>query len=156
MHSLVYRIWAWARATPKGRRIALALAFATIHVGEARAEEPKMTAAMQCERAAEPGRVKCSVEARTTGNGSISWADVALLELPDFAAALKGRIGPSDAIARDATTQKWAFALVARRPGQGEARARVRAVVCEPAAGDAGVPRCAATTIDVKAIVHVG
>jgi hypothetical protein len=121
------------------------------------ADEPKIGATMQCERASEPGRVKCALEARATGSRSIVWADVTLVELPDFAAALKGRIGADGTTARDPTSQRWAFALVARKPGQGEARARIRAVVCEPAAGgDAAAPRCAPVAIDVRAIVSVG
>jgi len=124
---------------------------------EARADEaPKLTAAMQCERAAEPGRVKCSVEAKATGDRAIVWADVAIVELPEFAAALKGRIGPSDAVFRDAASQKWAFGLVARKTGTGEALARVRAVLCEPGADDAGAAKCAPVTIDVRAVLHVG
>lgn len=123
----------------------------------ARAEEPpKLTASMQCDRAAEPGRVKCSVEAKATGGRSIAWADVAIVELPDLASALKGRIGPADATSRDTASQRWAFGLVARKTGEGEARARVRAVVCEPGATDAGAPKCAPVTIDVRAVVHVG
>lgn len=140
-----------------GRELIVALVvLLTLDSGELRAEEPKVSATMECERAAEPGRVKCSVEVRATGSRSLSWADVTLLELPSFAAALKGRIGPSDAIARDATSQTWGFALVARRTGRGEARGRVRAVVCEPPAGDAGAPRCSPTAIDVKAMVQAG
>ena len=125
--------------------------------GDAHAEEPpKLTASMQCERVAEPGRVKCSVEAKAAGGRSIVWADVAIVELPDLAAALKGRIGPSDAVFRDTGSQKWAFGLVARRTGTGEAVARVRAVVCEAGGSDAGASKCAPVTIDVRAVVHVG
>ncbi len=121
------------------------------------AEEPKLTAAMQCERAAEPGRVRCSVEARSTSDRSISWADVALVDLPDFTTALKGRIGPADATLKEATAQKWAFGLVAKKAGQGEARARVRALLCaSTASGDAAAPRCAPVTVDVKATITVG
>ncbi len=123
---------------------------------------------MQCERVAEPGRVKCSIEAKlppadpsTTGAAattrSIAWADVALIELPDFTAALKGRIGSADATARDANRQTWAFGLVARKAGEGEAKARVRAVVCEASTSpNARAPRCTPVTVDVKALVHVG
>lgn len=121
-----------------------------------RAPEPKLTATMSCERAAEPGRVKCSVEARTTGGRTIAWADVALLDLPDFTAALKGRIGPTDATSRDPGSQRWAFGLVARKAGEGEARARVRAVVCEPVTGDAAAPKCLPASVDVRATIHVG
>jgi hypothetical protein len=123
---------------------------------DVRAAEPVVTATMTCDRAAEPGRVKCSVEARATGGRSISWADVVLVELPDFTAALKGRIGPADATSRDASSQQWAFGLVARRVGEGEAKARVRVVVCEASVGDASAPTCAPATVDVRAIVRVG
>lgn len=129
-------------------------------VARARADDPLLTATMQCERAAEPGRVRCAVEARTTSERTIAWADVALLELPEFTAALKGRIAEADATAKDAASQRWAFGLVARKSGQGEARARVRALLCEAMrkseGADGGTPRCAPVTVDVKASVRVG
>jgi len=109
------------------------------------------TATMQCERAAEPGRVKCSIELHAAAGRTIAWADVAILELPEFASALKGRIGAADATIREPTTQKWAFGLVAKKTGQGEAKARVRSVVCET-----GTARCTSTTVEVKAVVQVG
>jgi hypothetical protein len=111
---------------------------------------------MQCERAAEPGRVRCSVEAHATGGRSIAWADVALVELPEFTSALKGRIGPADSTAHDAVSQKWAFGLVARKTGTGEARAQVRLVVCAAQVGDAAAPRCATEVVEVRATVQVG
>lgn len=134
---------------------------------EGPASSPPLVATMQCERVAEPGRVKCSIEAKLppvdAGGGgaattrSIAWADVALIELPDFTAALKGRIGSADATARDANRQTWAFGLVARKAGEGEAKARVRAVVCEASTSpNARAPRCTPVTVDVKALVHVG
>ncbi|MDB4933897.1 MAG: hypothetical protein JWP87_869, partial [Labilithrix sp.] len=112
---------------------AVALAFAVPAAAEEKAdtEAKDVKASMQCDRASEPGRVRCTVELRIDGGRTIAWADVAIVSLPDFASALKGRIGPQDALARDATSTKWAFALVARRAGQGEARARVRAFVCD-------------------------
>jgi hypothetical protein len=128
------------------------------HDAHADDQAPAATASMQCERAAEPGRVKCSIELHTTANRSIAWADVAIIELPDFASALKGRIGPSDATTKEPTQQKWAFGLVAKKTGQGEAKARVRAVVCDPQPNkDAGpTTRCTSTTVDVKATIQVG
>lgn len=129
---------------------------AFVVAGTARAEEPApLDAKMQCERASEPGRVRCSVEVRAPASRSIAWADVAILQLPDFASALKGRIGPADATARDPASVKWAFGLVARRAGQGEARARVRVVLCEPSASG-GEPRCAPQSIEVRATLVVG
>ena len=135
---------------------------------DARADGPvasDVKASMQCDRASEPGRVRCTVEARIEGGRTLAWADVEILSLPDFASALKGRIGPEDALSRDATGTKWALGLVARRSGQGEARARVRIVACEaarigPVEADAGPPppppRCAPVTVLVKAQLVVG
>jgi hypothetical protein len=124
----------------------------TLVTSDVRAEEtPPIEAKMQCERAAEPGRVRCSVEIRTASPRTIAWADVAILQLPDFASALKGRVGPDDATARDATSVKWAFGLVARRAGQGEARVRVRAVVCET-----NNTKCAPQSTEVRAMLNVG
>ncbi len=138
-------------------RSAYAFALAAFAVaGGADAEEAApLDAKMQCERASEPGRVRCSVEVRTAAPRSIAWADVAILQLPDFASALKGRIGPADATARDPSGVKWAFGLVARRAGQGEARARVRVVLCEPGASG-GEPSCAPRSIEVRATLVVG
>src|SRR5262249_14646486 len=113
---------------------------------------PDLTASMQCERAPEPGRVRCSVEAHAKPGRSLAWADVALIELPEFTSALRGRIGPDGVVSKDAASEKWAFGLVARGNGQGDARARVRAVLC-----DVATPaRCAPHTVDVRATIHVG
>lgn len=108
-------------------------------------------ASMQCDRASEPGRVRCTVEVRLEPGGArtLAWADVEILALPDFASALKGRIGPQDALSRDASSTKWALGLVARRAGQGDVRARVRLVACEG-------KRCAPVTVEVKAAITVG
>jgi hypothetical protein len=112
-------------------------------------DAPPLTASLQCDRAPEPGRVRCTVEARAVAGRTLQWADVVLVELPNFTQALKGRLAPSDSIARDATSERWAFGLVAKKAGEGDARIRVRAVVCE---GD----RCASVTIDARATVKVG
>jgi hypothetical protein len=129
-----------------------ALAAITFASGGARGQakpDSDVHASMQCDRATEPGRVRCSVELRIDGGRTLSWADVEILALPDFASALKGRIGPQDALTRDAASTRWALGLVARRAGQGEARARVRLVACE-------AKRCAPVTVEVRAQVTVG
>lgn len=136
-------------------RSAYATAFVLVAAdvrADVRAEESApIEAKMQCERASEPGRVRCSIEVRSAAPRTIAWADVAILQLPDFASALKGRIGPDDAMARDASSVKWAFGLVAKRAGQGEARVRVRVVTCE---GE-GV-KCAPQSTEVRAMLNVG
>jgi hypothetical protein len=126
-----------ARSNYRSAYVVVAIAFASSIVPSARADGPPrdaesdVKAAMQCDRANEPGRVRCTVEVRVEGGRTLAWADVEILSLPDFASALKGRIGPQDALSHDATSTKWALGLVARRSGQGEARARVRVVTCD-------------------------
>lgn len=117
-----------------------------------RRAENGVSASMQCDRASEPGRVRCTVEAHVEGGRTLAWADVEIVALPDFATALKGRIGRDDATSRDATSAKWAFGLVAKKAGQGEVRARVRSVVCTPP----GESRCAPVISEVRAPVVVG
>ena len=99
--------------------------------------------------------MRCTVEARITGGRTISWADVEILQLPDFASALKGRIGPQDAISRDALGTRWALGLVARRAGQGEVKARVRVVACEAPRPNA-TQKCTPLVLDVRAQITVG
>lgn len=119
--------------------------------------EPVLRATMTCDRVAEPGRVRCSVEARTAPHRSLAWADVEVLEVPDFASPLKARIGHADATSQKDGQSTWAFALVARRVGQGEARVRVRAVTCERTAdGGTANARCAPVTTEARAQVTVG
>jgi hypothetical protein len=113
----------------------------------ARAEDVPLTATVQCDRASEPGRVRCTVEARTSK--SLQWADVVLMEVPELAQALKGRLGPADSVSRDNTTERWAFGLVAKKTGEGEAKVRVRAIVCEGT-------RCTPVTALASTIVRVG
>jgi hypothetical protein len=115
-------------------------------------EAPAVHASMQCDRASEPGRVRCTIEAHASPGRTITWADAVIVSMPDFASPLKGRLGKEDATARDGALYRWAFGLVARRAGQGEARARVRVVTCaqdQPA-------RCAPATVDVRALLSVG
>lgn len=122
------------------------------------ATENDLGASMQCDRASEAGRVRCTVEVHASGARTIAWADVEILALPEFASALKGRIGPQDALSRDATSTKWALGLVARRAGQGVVRARVRVVACEavPSTPPGAAPRCAPVALEVTAQVVVG
>lgn len=91
-------------------------------------------AAMTCERVEAPGRVRCDVEARVAPGEAITWGDVEIVKTPAMAAALRGRIGPGDATAREPEVWRWALALVAREKGAGDVEARVRLVVCKASA----------------------
>lgn len=131
--------------------IAGALAIALLPTTAAASGDGDVHASMQCDRASEPGRVRCAVDVRIEGGRTLAWADVEIIALPDFASALKGRIGPQDALSRDPTSTKWALGLVARRAGSGEARARVRVVACE-----AEKAKCVPVMVEVRAVVSVG
>jgi hypothetical protein len=111
-----------------------------------------VTATMQCDHAAEPGRVRCSIDAYAAPGRTIAWADAVVVALPDFASALKGRIGREGATTRDSDHVRWALGLVAHKAGQGEAKARVRAVSCEAASPT----RCAPVVVEVHAVLAVG
>ena len=142
--------------------LAIAAAFALLAGGRAAAQEgaspePQLRAAMACDRVAEPGRVRCTVEARVPDTRVLVWADVVVLEVPDLASPLKARIGGESVTARQPGAITRAFALVARRAGKGEARARVRGVACERTAdGGASPERCVPVSVEVRAEVVVG
>ena len=109
-----------------------------LHVADAGA--PRAT--LQCERAAAPGRVRCDAELRTS-HGTVRWADVEVVQTPDFLLPLKGRIGPRDAATRETDLWRWGLGLVARDRGEGDVVTRVRAVVCD---GDRCEPEEATAT----------
>jgi hypothetical protein len=106
-------------------------------------------ATMICEHAAAPGRVRCEVEARVGPGESITWGDVVLVQMPPFAAALRGRIGPHDAAVHEPALWRWAFAIVARDKGSGDLEGRVRVVVCKEKV-------CVAEEVRVAGRVEVG
>jgi hypothetical protein len=93
--------------------------------------------------------VRCDVDARVEA-GTINWADVEILSVPDLAAPLKGRIGPHEATAREPTAWHFALALVAKRAGSGPVVLRVRAVACD--ANDA----CTPLVVEARGEVKVG
>jgi hypothetical protein len=82
-----------------------------------------------CDQPAAPGRLRCDVEAR--GRGTLQWADVEVVRVPDFVSALRGRVGPTDATTRESDLWRWSLGLAARNRGEGDVAVRVRAVVCE-------------------------
>lgn len=113
-------------------------------------EAPAVVAQVQCDKATEPGRVRCGVDVRPTDRQKLVWADVAVVRAPSFSSALRGRVGPGEATARDATGYRFALALVARINGKGPVVLRVRAVTC--ADGDG----CRASSVEVSTELSVG
>ncbi len=90
---------------------------------------PPLRAQLVCERLGVPGRVKCDVEAQID-DGRITWADAEIIEMPAFAIALKGRIGPDDATVKTPLRWRFAFGVVTKENGSGSISVRVRAVRC--------------------------
>lgn len=135
------------------RRTPLALLFVCLLAGQgvepsARAAGPEDS--MQCDRAGEPGRVRCSVEVRAQEGLAISWAEVEIVGVPEFAVPLRGRLGPSDAASKEPTRWRFPLALVSRRLGRGEVSARVRTVECN------AEKRCVTREAQVKTEMVVG
>jgi hypothetical protein len=97
--------------------------------GASRAADPPLDS-MQCDRAGEPGRVRCSVETLASAGKTIEWAEVEIVSVPDFAIALRGRLGPLDAASKEPARWRFALALASKRTGRGEVVARVRVVEC--------------------------
>ena len=96
-------------------------------------DAPGVRATIECARAAEPGRVRCEVEARPVSGGVLRWGDVEIIETPAFVSPLRGRTGPREATSKDPGSWRWALALVAKKAVVGAVRARVRVVQCLPA-----------------------
>jgi hypothetical protein len=103
---------------------------AAVKGGQPAADAGARQATMTCEPVATPGRVRCEVSVHVEPAETIAWGDVVLLQVPSFAEALRGRIGPGDATLKEPTLWRWALALVARSKGRGELKGRVRLVVC--------------------------
>ncbi len=118
------------------------------------AQEPPVHASIECAAALEPGRIRCEVEARATGNLTLLWGDVEIVSTPAFVAPLRGRIGPRDATKSEPTTMRWALALVARSSGSGEVNVNVRVVACSAAGG--GAERCTPIVTKASGRVVVG
>ena len=112
------------------------------------AAEP-LRATVACVPVAEPGRVRCDVDAKLA-EGTIRWADVEILSVPDLAAPLKGRIGPHEATLKEPNAWRFALALVAKRAGSGPVVLRVRAVACD--ANDT----CTPFVVEARGEVKVG
>lgn len=143
------------KAGPAALAVQVALSLSLRGPAAARADDASATGAtrvaMTCERVLTPGRVHCEVEARVEPGESIAWGDVVLLQVPPFATALRGRIGPHDASVREPALWRWSFAVVARAKGTGELAARVRVVVCT------GPERtCGTREVEVAGEVEVG
>jgi hypothetical protein len=106
-------------------------------------------AQLACEHVPEPGRIRCEIEVKAPAGTALTWADAVILKTPPFASALRARVGPLQASAREDAVWRWAIALAARDRGSGNVVARVRAVTCLKEA-------CTTTEIDAEAPVVVG
>lgn len=124
------------------------LAAARPLAGEADAQ-PVAAVTARCQRVAAPGRVLCEVEAEVTA-GKLAWADVVVLQTPDFAKPLRARVAVSEATTRTQRRVRLPVALVATHDGHGEVRFAARGVTCNAAGA------CAPFRHQVSAALHVG
>lgn len=107
-----------------------------------------LKAQLVCEHVGVAGRVRCDVEAQVD-DGRIAWSDAQILDMPKFAIALKGRIGPDDATVKTPLRWRFAFGVVAKDTGSGSISMRVRAVRCRENV-------CEALSTTVSAPLEVG
>ncbi len=142
----------FGRATAPRALVAALLGLAVVAPAASVAadEPPLVTVSAQCDRASEPGRVRCGVEVRPTKDEKIAWADVSVVKVPALCTLLRGRTGPLEATAREASGYRFALALVARSTQKSELELRVRAVVCSDNKG------CRTVTVSPTTDVVVG
>jgi hypothetical protein len=142
-------------------RLAFPLAWACLLLAAAASADEKpgaphapsgAVAKIECARVGGPGRVRCEVEVRPPTGAVLRWADVVLVRVPPFAAALRGRVGSDEASIREETVWRFSLALAARARGTGEVEARVRLIACH---GDAGEV-CTPYEVSVRGQVVVG
>jgi hypothetical protein len=112
------------------RALALASFCAALWPAPAGSAEPELSIVLACRRESGPGRVLCEAEIESR-EGRLTWADVVVLEAPEFAKALRVRIGPLEATAKSERRLRLPLALLAVKNGKGVLVVRARAVVCK-------------------------
>jgi hypothetical protein len=131
----------------KARSVCLAL---TLLSASAPAAEPAtLSARLECQRAAAPGRILCQLDTRASA-GRLVWSDALVVRAPEFARPLRSRfvaqLDPSGAARASAR-----LALVAAAAGQGTLELLARAVVCRRGpGGDWCAPEVSSVTATVQ------
>lgn len=110
-----------------------------------------LSARLECQRRATPGRVLCEAELEVE-TGTLVWADVLVLDAPGFAPPLRARVGPGAVFMKTEQRHRLQLALAATAAGEGVLRVRGRAVVCPDRAGT----DCHALVRQAEAVVAVG
>ncbi|HTV18328.1 MAG TPA: hypothetical protein VMG12_06645 [Polyangiaceae bacterium] len=110
-----------------------------------------LSARLVCPPRPGPGRVVCEVELEVD-TGTLTWADVLVIEAPSFAAPLRSRVGQTALFMKTEQRQRLQLALAATRAGSGRLRVRARAVAC----ADASRRACQPLFREVEAPVQVG
>lgn len=117
------------------------------------ADVPPEDARLSCRREAAPGRVLCELEVEVT-RGRLAWADALVERTPEFARALRTRVGPGSAAGGTARRLRLPLVLAATATGSGELGVRARYVACAPT-GE-GRELCSPSSRVVSARVEVG
>ena len=96
--------------------------------------EPDMalSSRLQCQRRPTPGRVVCEAELEVD-TGVLAWADVLVLEAPEFAPPLRSRVGSGGLFMKSPRRQRLQLALAATAEGVGILKVRARVVHCPTA-----------------------
>lgn len=119
---------------------------------KADAEDWQLT--LNCQQRASRGRVSCELEVDALSR-SVSWADLVVVQAPDFARPLRSRVGPNEASHKSERRIRLPIALVATATGRAELVVRGRAVLCE-SAGTPPKSVCVPAVREARAEVFVG
>src|SRR5262245_49992884 len=130
---------------------ALSSLLAAVGAAPAAAAPPDASVHLSCQRRPTPGRVLCELEIELA-SGALRWADVLVVEAPEFAQPLRSRVGPNALFMKTERRQRLQLALAATRLGQGTLRVQARAVRCPDASGQ----NCRALVREAEASVAVG
>jgi hypothetical protein len=117
----------------------------------ASAAAPEASVRLSCQRRPTPGRVLCELELELS-SGGLRWADVLVVDAPEFARPLRSRVGPNGLFMKTERRQRLQLALAATGVGRGLLKVRARAVYCADASGR----DCRALVREAQAPVAVG
>jgi hypothetical protein len=136
------------------RSAMISLLACVLAASAASAEPAPAEARLECRRVAGPGRVLCEVEVEVS-RGRLAWADVLVVQSPDFARPLRSRVGPLSAAGGTSRRVRLPIALAATRIGRGELGVIVRRVRCVERDRGTG-ELCTSARLALGATVEVG
>jgi hypothetical protein len=136
------------RLGPAGVLAAVVSLAGTVEAGDAVVP----SATLACEERPSKGRVVCEAEVEVA-DGRLAWADLVVVEAPEFARPLRARVGFTEAVVRTERRVRLPFALLAVRDGEGRVGVRLRVVACQT--GRDG-ELCLPGAVEAETVLRIG